>query len=59
MEAIYQVGSWTQMRQTTLELSVESLGLKVFFGDKDGKLYAIIAEYKRRGPEPQRRPLAW
>ena len=46
MEAIYQVGSWTQMRQTKMELSVESLGLKVFFGDKDGKLYAIIAEYK-------------
>lgn len=50
MEAIYQVGHWTQTQQTKMELSVESLGLKVFFGCKDGKLYAIIAEYKRRGP---------
>lgn len=50
MEAIYQVGHSTQCAQTKMELSVQSLGMKVFFGCKDGKLYAIIAEYKRRGP---------
>ncbi len=50
MDAIYQVGHWTQSQQTKLELDVEALGMRVFFGEKDGKRYAIIAEYKRRGP---------
>lgn len=50
MEAIYQVGHWTQSQQTKIGLNVKAFGMSVFFGDKDGKRYAIIAEYKRRGP---------
>lgn len=50
METIYQVGHWTQFQQTKKELRIENLDMSIFFGEKDGKLYAIIAEYKRRGP---------
>lgn len=50
MTPIYKVGHSTQYEQTKMELDIKALGLKVFFGSKDGKNYAIIAEYKRRGP---------
>lgn len=50
MTPIYQVGFFTQCDQTKVELDIKSLGLKVFFGSKEDKNYAIIAEYKRRGP---------
>lgn len=50
MEAIYQVGHWAQTQQTKMALCVPSLSMTVFFGCKDGKRYAIIAKYKRRGP---------
>ena len=50
MTPIYQVSHWTQNQQTKIQLRVKWLGVDIFFGSKDGKNYAIIAKYKRRGP---------
>ena len=50
MEAIYKIGFYKQCDQAKIKLDVTALGMEVIFGEKDGKRYAIIAEYKRRGP---------
>lgn len=50
METIYQIGFEKQHEQTKYALRAQSSNLSIFFGSKAGKIYAAIAEYKRRGP---------